>query len=203
MKVLRTGRVLAVTTDPMLTEAVVQAGAEVDYAHLILSCGEDAVNAARGANPTVLLLDVDHAESGSLALIPALHEANPFVAILVITRNASLEQALAAFRMGATDYLFGIHAREILAAVGCAARQSELWWRNGFTPSDDRASLSLREVERRHITYVLEQYKFNCSRAARVLAVDRTTLYNKMKLFGLVRPKRRSAASARPPTVEP
>lgn len=46
---------------------------------------------------------------------------------------------------------------------------------------------TLEEVERRHIERVLDETRFNLSRASRVLAIDRTTLYNKLKRFGLQR----------------
>lgn len=46
---------------------------------------------------------------------------------------------------------------------------------------------SLEDVERRHIERVLTETRFNLSRASRILAIDRTTLYNKLKRFGLQR----------------
>jgi two-component system response regulator AtoC len=46
---------------------------------------------------------------------------------------------------------------------------------------------SLDEVERRHIAAVLAHTGFNVSQSARVLGVDRVTLYNKMRKYGLKR----------------
>jgi DNA-binding NtrC family response regulator len=48
-------------------------------------------------------------------------------------------------------------------------------------PADD----SLVEVERAHIKKILERSGWNVSRAAEVLGIDRVTVYNKMKKFGL------------------
>jgi two-component system, NtrC family, response regulator AtoC len=48
--------------------------------------------------------------------------------------------------------------------------------------------VSLEEVERRHITSMLEQTRGNISEAARVLGIDRATLYNKMRKYGLREP---------------
>lgn len=53
--------------------------------------------------------------------------------------------------------------------------------------SVDTTLPTLEEVERRHIERVLDETRFNLSRASRVLAIDRTTLYNKLKRFGLQR----------------
>jgi transcriptional regulator of acetoin/glycerol metabolism len=43
----------------------------------------------------------------------------------------------------------------------------------------------LEEVERAHIERVLRETEGNLSRAARLLAIDRTTLYNKLRRYGL------------------
>jgi DNA-binding NtrC family response regulator len=44
--------------------------------------------------------------------------------------------------------------------------------------------LSLDEVERAHILHVLEFCDWNQTRAAKILAIDRVTLYNKIKKYG-------------------
>ncbi|MCW5977516.1 MAG: sigma-54-dependent Fis family transcriptional regulator [Bryobacteraceae bacterium] len=46
-------------------------------------------------------------------------------------------------------------------------------------------SLSLLEVERRHIERVVRESNWNLSKSARMLRIDRTTLYNKLKRYGL------------------
>ena len=46
---------------------------------------------------------------------------------------------------------------------------------------------SLAEVERRHIKRVLEESGWNVHRAARLLSIDRVTLYNKIKKYGFKR----------------
>ncbi len=51
----------------------------------------------------------------------------------------------------------------------------------------EEALPSLEQIERQHIERVLEQTRFNLSRASRILAIDRTTLYNKLRRFGLQR----------------
>ncbi|MFO0829474.1 MAG: sigma-54 dependent transcriptional regulator [Phycisphaerales bacterium] len=46
---------------------------------------------------------------------------------------------------------------------------------------------SLEEVERRHICGVLERTNWNISHAAAILEVDRATVYNKIRRYGLAR----------------
>ncbi len=50
-------------------------------------------------------------------------------------------------------------------------------------PKDD--DLSLEAVERRHIEYVLERCGHNVTQAAKLLGIDRVTLYNRMRRYGI------------------
>ncbi len=50
------------------------------------------------------------------------------------------------------------------------------------------AAGSLAEVERAHVEAVLAAQRWNVSRAARILEIDRVTLYNKIRKYGLRRP---------------
>lgn len=46
---------------------------------------------------------------------------------------------------------------------------------------------SLADVERQHIQRILRETEWNISQAARVLGIDRVTLYNKIRKYGLAR----------------
>jgi DNA-binding NtrC family response regulator len=48
-------------------------------------------------------------------------------------------------------------------------------------------SLSLEDIEKQHIEKVLKQMEGNVTRAASLLGIDRVTLYNKMKKYGIQR----------------
>jgi DNA-binding NtrC family response regulator len=54
-----------------------------------------------------------------------------------------------------------------------------------FQPEDMRGGKTLDDVERAHIERILRETQHNLSRAARVLDIDRTTLYNKLRRYGL------------------
>ncbi|HEX29034.1 TPA: sigma-54-dependent Fis family transcriptional regulator, partial [Candidatus Poribacteria bacterium] len=45
--------------------------------------------------------------------------------------------------------------------------------------------MSLAAMEREHIKYVLDQNGWNITRSAEILGIDRVTLYNKIKKYGL------------------
>jgi len=44
---------------------------------------------------------------------------------------------------------------------------------------------SLDDLEKKHISKILEKYAWNISRSAKALKVDRATLYNKIKKYGI------------------
>ena len=54
-----------------------------------------------------------------------------------------------------------------------------------FQGGEPASGRTLDDIERAHIERVLRETQHNMSRAARVLDIDRTTLYNKLKRYGL------------------
>lgn len=54
-----------------------------------------------------------------------------------------------------------------------------------MNPAESAAGRTLEDIEKVHISRVLEETKWNLSRTARILDIDRTTLYNKLRRYGL------------------
>jgi DNA-binding NtrC family response regulator len=54
-----------------------------------------------------------------------------------------------------------------------------------FQAEEPRSGQTLDDVERSHIERILRETQHNLSRAARILDIDRTTLYNKLRRYGL------------------
>jgi transcriptional regulator with PAS, ATPase and Fis domain len=54
-----------------------------------------------------------------------------------------------------------------------------------FQATEPRAGQTLDDVERVHIERILRETQHNLSRAARILDIDRTTLYNKLRRYQL------------------
>ncbi len=54
-------------------------------------------------------------------------------------------------------------------------------------PAEPSSGRTLEDVERGHIERVLEETGWNLSRASRILDIDRTTLYHKLRRYGLKR----------------
>ena len=53
------------------------------------------------------------------------------------------------------------------------------------TPLEADASLALNDMEKKQIIHALEQAKGNRTLAAALLGIGRTTLYNKIRLYGI------------------
>jgi DNA-binding NtrC family response regulator len=76
--------------------------------------------------------------------------------------------------------------RGIVLAGGSVLRPEHLGALGEGLPSDKKP-LSLDQVERRHIAEILRQTAGNVSQAARVLDIDRATLYTKIRKYDLRR----------------
>ena len=76
--------------------------------------------------------------------------------------------------------------RGIVLASGSVLRPEHLGVLGEGHP-DDKTPLSLEQMERRHIAEILRQTAGNVSQAARVLDIDRATLYTKIRKYDLRR----------------
>jgi DNA-binding NtrC family response regulator len=73
--------------------------------------------------------------------------------------------------------------RALVVGRGPEIRASDFSFQfEGQAPSTGR---TLDDVERAHIERILRETQHNMSRAARILDIDRTTLYNKLRRYGL------------------
>jgi DNA-binding NtrC family response regulator len=54
-----------------------------------------------------------------------------------------------------------------------------------FAGDEPKGGKTLDDIERAHIERILRETQHNLSRAARILDIDRTTLYNKLRRYGL------------------
>ncbi len=73
--------------------------------------------------------------------------------------------------------------RALVVCRGPEIRPSDFSFQ--FEVEEPRGGRTLDEVERLHIERVLRETQHNLSQASRVLGIDRTTLYNKLRRYGL------------------
>ena len=75
--------------------------------------------------------------------------------------------------------------RALVIHQGGRIRAADLPIGTRFEPVLGNGPRSLAEAEKQHVQRVLSDCDWNISQAARILEVDRTTVYNKIKLYDL------------------
>lgn len=109
--------------------------------------------------------------------------------------NEELEKQVKGFEAEARKrllaYTWGGNVRELKRVVRMAVLHTEGDTVTADTlefdemPMADDASLALNDMEKKQITHALEQAKGNRTLAAALLGIGRTTLYNKIRLYGI------------------
>jgi DNA-binding NtrC family response regulator len=75
--------------------------------------------------------------------------------------------------------------RALVVGRGAELTPANFFFQLGGTAASPPAPRTLEDVERAHIEQVWRECGGNHSRAARILDIDRTTLYNKLRKYGL------------------
>ncbi|WP_445400852.1 response regulator transcription factor [Zobellella sp. An-6] len=139
---------------------------------LTLSWAADGTAAlARAPGSDGIILDLNLEGESGLQLLPALRRQFPRIPIVVLTGYASISTAVAAVKLGATQYLpKPADVETILAAFNepgqPAAAAEELV---AFQPS-------VRKQSWEYVQFVLQQHGGNISAASRALGMHRRTL---------------------------
>ena len=144
-----------------------------------------------------------------LQLIRALHRRNPDCLVTMITADRNARMAVEAMKLGAFDYLltpldFAEIERTVIMMMREHQGQHERKGLEGRladsidvesdaaanTPSIPRGTLKeiVSDIERRAIERARGDYQGNIARAARALAISRTTLYAKLRSVALSQP---------------
>ena len=153
----------------VLAKSLAAQGLEV----LSAASGADALALARGRTFAAAVLDLKLAGETSLALIPQLKALNPEMRILMLTGYASIQTAVEAIKLGATNYLpKPATVAEILAALQNEAGNPDL--------AAAEQPLSVERLEWEHIQRVLAEHDGNISATARALNMHRRTLQRKL-----------------------
>lgn len=119
------------------------------------------------------VLDLKLERETSLALIPQLKTLNPAMRILMLTGYASIQTAVEAVKLGATNYLpKPASVAEILAALSSEQANPDI--------SAADQPLSVDRLEWEHIQRVLAEHDGNISATARALNMHRRTLQRKL-----------------------
>jgi transcriptional regulator with PAS, ATPase and Fis domain len=81
--------------------------------------------------------------------------------------------------------------RAVVVGKGPLVHLQDMPFGGGQELSKEKTAKSLRGAEKKHILQMLDETGWNVTRSANLLEIDRATLYNKIKNYGLSKPKNR------------
>jgi len=152
----------------VLSAALVKRGFCVSVAHSV----EQAMPLAIANPPEFAVVDLKMGGATGLVLVKALHELDPNTRIVVLTGYASINTAVEAIKLGATQYLAKpANADEIVAAFSHEA--------DGNVNFNVQAT-NIENLEWEHIQRVMHEHDNNVSATARALNMHRRTLQRKL-----------------------
>ena len=133
---------------------------------------EEAIPLAINNPPECAVVDMKMGGAPGLVLVKALHDLDPNTRIVVLTGYASINTAVEAIKLGATQYLAKpANADEIVAAFSHEA--------NGYVNLNVPAT-NISDLEWEHIQRVMHEHDNNISATARTLNMHRRTLQRKL-----------------------
>lgn len=107
-------KVLIVEDDEGLREALVDTLALAGYEWVEADCAEDALIKLKTEEVDIVVSDVQMAGMGGLALLRNIKQHWPKLPVLLMTAYANIEDAVAAMKEGAIDYMAKPFAPEVL-----------------------------------------------------------------------------------------
>lgn len=157
-----------VTFCGVLSRALEKRGFSVSLAHSV----EQAIPLAERYPPEYAVIDLKMGGTPGLALVKVLHGLDPNTRIVVLTGYASITTAVAAIKLGATQYLAKpANTEEIIAAFNHII---------GDTLPCNVQPTQIGNLEWGHIQRVLHEHNGNISATARALNMHRRTLQRKL-----------------------
>lgn len=181
-----TGRAVLLVDDDrwlcaLLKHWLDDAGYRVAVAHEVPRADELAAREA----PALVLLDLHLPGRSGLALLEELRDLWPDVPVLMLSADEAVPSVVGAMRAGATDYMAKPVAREALLDRVAALLVKPPQIAADRRPPVRSVAAPLADIEREAIVETLEGCGGNLSEASRRLGIGRTTLYRKLRKFGL------------------
>lgn len=184
-------QVVIVEDEQRMRELLLRMLHELGYDGRAFTTGEQAWRElAAGAEPTILVVDLNLPGMSGLALYEKVRSARPSVAAVVLTGFGSVEAAQQAIRLEAVDFLTKpCHLGELEGAIVRAEarlRQSKTLQTTRMQSDRDDQAASVRtmdEVEHAHIIAALARHGGNRKAVADELRISLRTLYYRLKRY--------------------
>ncbi|GAA5315653.1 MAG: response regulator transcription factor [Candidatus Pelagadaptatus aseana] len=166
-------KILIVDDDTILTRVLARAFTKRGYDVAEAHNAEAAIQQIQQQPYDRCVLDLKIASDSGLPLIPKLKALQPDLNIVMLTGYSSINTAVEAIKLGASNYLCKpADADEILAAFAAEPDASVEISNN---------PISVNRLEWEHIQKVLAEHDGNISATARALGMHRRTLQRKLQ----------------------
>lgn len=170
---LTTDSMLLVDDDASLTQVLARAFRKRGFQVTEANSTDAALEAIHEQSFARCVLDLKLAHESGLPLIPKLKQQQPQLDIVMLTGYSSINTAVEAIKLGASNYLCKpANADEILAAFDAEPDADT---------SINSAPISVNRLEWEHIQKVLGEHDGNISATARALGMHRRTLQRKLQ----------------------
>jgi len=165
---------LIVDDDPTFSRILARTMTRRGFDTRVCQSAEDVPDLLTQWVPDNATLDLKMGGASGLTVIEQLRALNPDIKIVILTGYASINTAVEAIKLGATQYLpKPANADEILTALG-SQHSGDADAPVAPTP------MSVNRLEWEHINKVLAENDGNISATARALGMHRRTLQRKL-----------------------
>jgi two-component system, response regulator RegA len=169
-------RLLIVDDDPAFRRTLKRAMERRGFEVTAEGSGDAALAAIDRGGFQTAIFEMRHQMTTGLALTERLRAVNPDARILILTGYGSVETAVAAAKLGVTDYLAKPARADVIEAV------------LSHQPRHTLASHTFLRPEEQEFNYLLtmfEQHDRNMSETARAIGMHRRTLQRILRRHGI------------------
>ena len=174
-----TETILVVDDDQDLRESIVEI--LEDYGYTVTACAtaEAALQAVKEDIPRLALVDNMMPGMGGMALLPLLKKDFPATKIIMITAFSTVDNAVAAMRSGADDYLAKPFKRdELLVAVRRALEEQKFAQQQSEPCMDEALACLANQIRRQILTTLSAQGEMRFMDITRTLGIRDHTKVN-------------------------
>ncbi|HSC38342.1 MAG TPA: response regulator [Chitinophagaceae bacterium] len=145
--------------------------------------GGEAIRWVEQNRPDLVLCDLRLEDMDGIDVLKRIKERYISLPVIMITAYSDIRTSVNAMRTGALDYLTKpLQPAEILRSIREALEETE---KSSPVPNESGRTLKAAGIDAEYemIVETLKKVNFNKSKAARLLHIDRKTLYNKMSQY--------------------
>ncbi|MDY0324505.1 MAG: response regulator [Candidatus Carbobacillus sp.] len=157
----------------MTREVLADEGVDVSVAYTAL----DGLEVLKRSRYDVVLLDLKLPDENGLSLLKQIRDKDMMTRIVIVTAYGSIEAAVEAMKSGANDFLAKPLSPEVVREVVLKQLSGKF--------EEEAYPITMQDVEKRHIAYVLRLFRGNRRKTAEALGISLRTLYYKIKQFDL------------------